>query len=188
MNIANIQLDKQKKILIVIFFVFIAYVDMTYILKAQLAGLKSLNPKIARLENDLKNLNRDLESMRNSKSKQGMSEQKSALKSVKIISEGQISGLLQDISNEANSSGIKIIQIRPSREIQAVKSAGIPDKLIPILINLELICDYHNLGRFINRLENSDVFMGVQEMKISAQPQDYLKQKVTLVIRTYASK
>lgn len=187
MSIANIQLDKQKKILIAIFFVLIAYVDINYILKAQLAGLKSLNPKIVRLENDLKNLNRGLENMRNSKGKQGIS-QKPALKSVKIISEGQISGLLQDISSEANSSGIKIIQIRPIRAPQGVKSAVVSDKLIPILINLELACDYHNLGRFINRLENSDVFMGVQEMKISTQLPDYLKQKVTLVIKTYVVK
>lgn len=188
MSITNIQLDKQKKVLIAIFFVLIAYVDINYILKAQLAGLKSLNPKIVRLENDLKNLNRGLENMRNSKSKQGISAQKSPLKSVKIISEGQISGLLQDIANEANSSGIKIIQIRPIRETQVAKSAVISDKLIPILINLELACDYHNLGRFINRLENSDVFMGVQEMKISTQLPDYLKQKVTLVIKTYVVK
>ena len=43
MNLINIQLDKQKKILIVIFLVLIAYLDIAYILKAQLAGLKSLN-------------------------------------------------------------------------------------------------------------------------------------------------
>lgn len=188
MNITNLQLDKQKKILIVISCLLIAYVDINYILKAQLAGLKSLNPKIVRMENDLKNLNRDLENMRNSKSRQGMAAQKPALKSSKIISEGQISGLLQDISSEANRLGIKILQIRPSREIQAAKSAVISDRLIPILINLELACDYHNLGRFVNRLENSEVFMGVQEMKISAQLPDYLKQKVALVIKTYVVK
>lgn len=188
MNLADIQLDKQKKILIVIFCLLIVYVDMNYILKGQLSGLNSLNPKITRLENDLKNLNRNLETMRNAKGKQGQPAQKPAFKSSKILSEGQISELMQDISNEANKLEIKIIQIRPSRETAAVKSTVPSDKLMPILINLDLICSYHNLGRFINRLENSEVFMGIQEFKISTQPSDYLKQKVTLIIKTYVFK
>jgi hypothetical protein len=188
MNLDNIQLDNQKKILIVIFFVLIVYVDLSYILKAQLAGLNSLNPKISRLEKDLKNLNHDLENMRIAKGKQGLVKQKAVLKSSKILPEGQISGLMQDISNEANKSNIRIIQIRPSRETLNAKSAIPADKFMPILINLDMICDYHNLGRFINWLENSEVFMQVQELKISTQALDYIKQKVVLVIKTYAAK
>lgn len=188
MNLANIQLDKQKKILIVIFCILIVYVDMNYILKAQLAGLNSLNPKVARLQTDLKNLSRDIERMNLSKGKPGLTAQKPAGSSSKIISEGEVSGLLQDISNAANKLGIRVIQIRPSRQIQVAKDAAIPGNLTPVLINLDLISDYHNLGRFISGLENSDVFMGVQEFKISTQLPDYLKQKVTLVIKTYVTK
>lgn len=186
MNLANIQLDKQKKILIIIFCAFIIYADMNYILKAQIGGLKSLDPKITLLEKDLKNLNRDLENMRASKGKPALETHKAVNRPVKIITESQISGLLQDISSAANKFDVKIIQVRPSRETG--KSVIPGDKLTPILINLDLICDYHNLGKFINNLENSPVFMGVAELKISARVPDYLKQKVSLVIRTYVSK
>lgn len=188
MNLGNIQLDKQKKILIVIFAILIVYVDTAYILKAQLAALNSLDPKISRLENDLKNLDRDLVNMRNSQAKPGAMVQKAVFKSAKILTEGQISGLLQNISNEANKLDIRIGQMRPSRETGAVKATVASDKLTPILINLDLICDYHNLGRFINRLENLDVFVAVQEIKIEKQLPDYLKQKVTLILKTYAVK
>ncbi|PIQ91287.1 MAG: hypothetical protein COV71_00130 [Candidatus Omnitrophica bacterium CG11_big_fil_rev_8_21_14_0_20_41_12] len=188
MNLANIQLDKQKKILIVIFCILIAYVDMNYILKAQLAGLDSLNPKVVRLDKDLKNLNSDLERMNLAKGKPGLAAQKPTGSSSKIISEGEVSGLLQDIANAANKLGIRVIQIRPMRETQIAKTTAISGELTPVLINLDLICDYHNLGRLINELENSFVFMGVQELKISTQLPDYLKQKVTLVIKTYVSK
>lgn len=188
MNIANIQLDKQKKTLIAIFLVLIAYVDITYILKAQIAASNTLNPKIIRLENDLKHLNRGLENMRIAKGKQGLVAAKPVFKPSKILSEGQIPVLLQDISDEANRLGIKIEQIRPSREAQTAKSALPGDKFTPFLINLDLICDYHNLGKFINGLENSDVFMGVQEFKISTRLPDYLKQKAVLVIKTYVVK
>lgn len=186
MNLANIQLDKQKKILIAICCIFIVYVEFNYILKSQIDSLSSLKPKIIKLENDLKDLNRDLETMRGSKNTPGAPEQKPVLKSSRILSEGQISGLLEDISNEAKKLDIRINQIRPGREAQG--TAAPTDKLAPVLINLDLICDYHNLGKFINRLESSDVFMGVQEIKISAQLPDYLKQKVTLIIKTYVAK
>lgn len=186
MNLANMQLDKQKKILIIIFCVFIVYVEANYILKAQIAGLKSLNPRIARLEKDLKNLNRDLEDMRVLKGKPALEAGRAANRAVRIINESQISGLLRDISSEANKFDVRIIQIRPLRETG--KSAIPGDKLTPVLINLDLICDYHHLGRFINSLENSAVFMGVAELRISTRTPDYLKQKVSLVIRTYVSK
>jgi Tfp pilus assembly protein PilO len=188
MNLANIQLDKQKKILIVIFFALIVYVDMGFILKAQMAGLNSLKPKIARLKNDLTTLNRDLENMRVIKNKQNQDAQKAVIKSSKVLTESQVSELLQEISSEANKFDIKIVQIRPSREIQTAKPVIPGDKFTAFLINLDLICDYHNLGKFINELENSLVFMGMQELKITTQLPDYMKQRVKLVLKTYVTK
>jgi len=188
MSLTNIQLNKQKKILIVIFFVLIAYVDNSYILKSQRAGLKSADPKIARLNTDLANLNAGLENMRLSKTKPGASGQKKVSRSSRILPESQLSELLQEISTAANKFDIKIAQIRPSRQAQKEKSAIGQDKLTAILINLDLVSDYHNLGRFIQALENSSIFMGVQELEISTQLPDYMKQKVTLVLKTYVTK
>lgn len=188
MNLNNIQLDKQKKILIVIFFVLIIYVDANYILKSQTSGIKSIDPKITRLKNDLANLNRDLDIMRVSQSKQGSGALKVITRSSKILSESQISGLLQEISSKANKLDIQIGQIRPSKEIVNPKTAVAGDKFTPILINLDLICDYHNLGKFIDALENLPVFLSVQELRISTQLPDYMKQKVILILKTYATK
>lgn len=188
MNLASVQLDKQKKILIVIFCILIIYVDTNFILKSQLTGLKSADPKIARLKNDLLNLNRALEDMRVVKDKQGLATKKVSARSSKLLSEGQVSGLLQNISSEANKFDIQISQIRPSRETPNAKNPIAGDKFIPILINLDLICNYHNLGKFINALEHMQVFLSVQEMNISTQLPDYMKQKVKLVLKTYVTK
>lgn len=192
MNLSSVHLDKQKKILIVIFCALIIYVDIAFILKIQTAGINSLDPKITRLKNDFVSLNRGLDNMRAlrvSKGKQSLATQKAIIKPSKILPEGQISGLLQDISSKANKFDIKIDQIRPSRETVSAKNAVAEDKLfMPILINLVLTCDYHNLGKFINELENSQVFLGVQELKISTQLPNYMKQKVALILKTYVTK
>ena len=188
MNLANIQLDKQKKILIVIFCVLIIYVDTAYILKGQIAAVKSTDQKIAKLKTDLVNLQRSLDDMRVAKGKQGATFKKAAGQSSKILSEGQISGLLQDISGQANKFDIQIGQIRPLREAANAKNALAGDKFITILINLDLTCSYHNLGKFINQLESMPVFLSVQELKISTQLPEYMKQNVALVLKTYVTK
>lgn len=188
MDLANIQLDKQKKTLIVIICALIVYVESSFILKAQLTAVRGLSSKITGLKSELSNINRDLEKMNLAQSQQGKSSVSLALKSSKLMAEGQISGLLQDISNQANKFDIKISQIRPTREAGASKAALIPDKFVPLLIYLDIVADYHNLGRFINALENSSVFLGVQELKISMQLPDYLKQKVNMVLKTYVTR
>lgn len=188
MSLAKIQLDKQKKILIAIVCAIIIYADANFILKTQIAALNALNPKIVRSKSDLVNLNRDLIKMRASKDRQGEAAQKAVIKTSELLLEGQIAGLLRDISNEANKFDIKISQIRPGREMQAAKPAVAGDKFTPILINLVLTCDYHNLGKFISELENYQVFLEVQELKISTQIPDYMKQKVILALKTYVAK
>ncbi|MFH0918176.1 MAG: type 4a pilus biogenesis protein PilO [Candidatus Omnitrophota bacterium] len=188
MNLADLKLDQQKKIAIIVLLVLIAYVDSVYILKAQRSGLKGLNVKIAKLNKDLVNLNQGLENMRLVKVQPGTAALKKATRPSKILPEGRISEILQEISSAANRFDIRISQIRPSRPAQKEKSAIGQDKLTSLLINLDLVADYHSLGKFIQSLENSPVFMGVQELKISTQLPDYMKQKVTLVIKTYVTK
>ena len=188
MSLSNLQLDKQKKIFILIVCALVIYVDSAFILKAQNLGIKSAAAKITKLKNDLTNLNRSLESMRAAKLKQGESAQKIAVRSAKIIPESQLSGLLQEISSQANKLEIKISQIRPMRELVNAKTISAGEKFIPILINLDLTCDYHTLGKFIDQLEGAEVFLSVQEIKISTQLPDYKKQKVVLVLKTYVTK
>jgi hypothetical protein len=189
MNLANLQLTKQHKILIAIFFILILYVDVSYILKAQVAGLNSLKPKISKLKIELTSLNQGLESMRLVKGQPAALAQKKSLKSSRILSQSKVTELLQEISSVANKFNIQVVQLRPSRPVQPEKVlTGGKDKLGPLLINLDLVADYHNLGRFIQALEDSAVFMGVSELEISTQSPDYMKQKVTLVLKTYVTK
>jgi hypothetical protein len=190
MNLANLQLTKQHKILIAIFFILIVYVDVSYILKAQVSGLNSLKPKIAKLKTELANLNRGLESMRQAQGQPAAAlARKKSLKSSHVLSQSKVTELLQEISSVANKFNIQVVQLRPSRPVQQEKAlTGGKDKLGPLLINLDLVADYHNLGRFIQALEDSDVFMGVSELEISTQLPDYMKQKVTLILKTYVTK
>ena len=179
-GVGHIQLDNQKKLLIVILSVALLFIDISFVLKPQVKALERDNQQIAAIKADLDKFTRELAVtpkvpvlIRGAVAK-------------KILSGSQVPGLLQDISELANKNGIKILQMRPERDIQPTKEKmpGI-EKLTGITIMVELIGGYHQFGKFINSLENDEDYIAVQDMKISPQPEVYAKQKITLVLKTY---
>lgn len=186
----TLELDNKKIFLILVICIIFLYLDFSFIFKSQLGALKITEPKIAALKRDLGNFKKDMLKMDELKKKQIEPAQKSAEKLKKIISSEQLAGLLQDLSDIANKNDIKIEQIKPSKNSQIPqkdKIAGI-DKLQPVLITLDLTGDYHHFGKFLNDIEGAQVFIAVQNMKISSGAGEYFKQKVNLVLRTYVKK
>lgn len=88
----------------------------------------------------------------------------------------------------ANKNNVKILQLNPAREAPKTKKGAAATDLSPNLIALDLICDYHSLGVFINELENAPKFMVVEELKISPYSESIFQQSVSLVIKTYVKK
>ena len=83
----------------------------------------------------------------------------------------------------AKSANTKIVGIMPvtGKEEKAEKNQIY--KEIPILISAK--SGYHELGRFLNSLENSDRFMKVGDMHIRANPATPKKHDVELLVLTY---
>lgn len=186
----KIQLDNRKISLIILACLIIIYLDFTFLLKLQLQSIKKVQPKIIRLKKDLDDLTKGLDSMQNLNNEQLEARQKILSKTKRIVSEDQVDSLLQIVSDMANKNNVVVLQMKPSREPQGPKQKKTPEmeKFIPILISLDLSCDYHQLGKFINDLENAQTFIAVQDLKILPQPADYLKQKLSVVLKTYVTK
>lgn len=184
----QLQSDNKKIYLVLLVFLILTYIDFTFIMGGQMRTLRGIQPKIIKLKKDLDALNRDLAKMQALKSKQPESAVKQPSKMKKLVSEAESVSLLQDISKLAYKHGVQIIQIKPVKEAP-LKSEKVPsDKFISFVITLDLVCDYHNFGKFINDLENYEVFVSVQSLKINASSDNYLKQKASLVLKTYATK
>jgi Tfp pilus assembly protein PilO len=183
----NLGKDKKKIFLLIFLVILVSYADYNFMIKWQLSKLKRNKAKIIKLKLDLNNLARDLKKAEGFKNEQA-SAQKARTLSKKIISEGQISELLQDISHKANQNNVKILQLVPNKEAQAKQEKPpLVAKFSYYLIALSISCDYHHLGKFINDLENSETFMMVDTLKIQGQA-DYFTQKANLVMRVYVKK
>jgi Tfp pilus assembly protein PilO len=180
-------LDKKKLLLVVIISLMVIILDISFVLKVQFAGLGRVAPKIAKLKGDLSSLNKGLQNMQDLTNKQAEEKSKNAVKLKKIISEGKITILLQDISETAKKDGIRISQMKYALDSSGPKQVG-SEKLLPYLISLDLSSDYHTLGKFLNQLENGQIFVGVQDLRITPGDVDVLKQKVFVTLKTYVRK
>ncbi len=172
-------LDDKKFILITLILAVLLYVDFAYLIKSQFKGIKKNAKKIERLNKEIETLSRDL-----ARAKQEKPKAEQAIKAKEFIPPDSLPYLLQTISSIANKNNVKISEIKPSK-IEA--SAQFKD-ISAQTISLSLFCDYHNLGRFINDLENQKEFISVEEMIIVPDGGNFMLQKANLVLRTYVKK
>lgn len=98
----------------------------------------------------------------------------------------KISGLLGDFSGVAESSGVKILKIKP---LEVLPSGGDTAEAVgfysefPILI--EASAGYHQCGTFINKLESMDRFIRIDDIDIKVRPGDPRHHDIKLRVATY---
>ena len=182
--------DNKKMALGILAALIIIYLDYSFIVTRQMQGNKKTGLEITKLQKDLDKLQKDLGKMQELKNKQAQVNTEFS-RAKRIVSEEQSALLLQSISDIANKNNVKIMQMKPFKgpqsktQPQAQAKTLATEKFTPFYVGLDLYCDYHRLGKLINDLENSQFFMGVQELKIAAQASDVLQQKVNLLLKTY---
>jgi len=183
--IEKLKLDNQKLILLILVVLIIAYLDYAFIIGMQQKNINLLKPKIEKLDKDIETFKRDSANVNNLKKQQV----KSDLKVKQVIMEEHLPGLLEQISNIANKNNMRLMQIKQSKDAKSKEDkAVLAAKLSPLFISLDLVGTYHNIGAFVNDLENADKLLILQEIKIRRDANDPLKQNAALLIKTYVKK
>jgi Tfp pilus assembly protein PilO len=178
----KLELDKKKILFISLACLIAIYLDFTFLIKAQSKGIGKITQKITQVKKDIDTLARDLLMMRQSQLKE---KEARGIKFKKIIPEEDLPSLLQYISNIANKHSVKIMQMKQEVKAKDDKVAQLGKN---VFINLDLFSTYHNLGLFINELENGKIYLAVEAIKISAEANAYFQHKINLVLKTYVKK
>lgn len=180
------KLDNQKLLLIIFACLVLLALDYNFIISRQSKGASQIQQKIARFKKDMDSLDTDLAMMQKTQAKL---KDAVATKVQKIISENELPSLLQQISDIANKKNIKIMQIKPVKELKTKETkpakSQTDEKSVALLITLDLVSGYHNLGGFINELENGSVYMAVEGLRIQSNPDNYFQQQISLALKTY---
>lgn len=157
-------------------------VYFAFILKPQVIKISGIMGRLNKARADLKTAESDIAgigSMNNAV--EAFNKKIGKYEKTLPIEEG-IPGLLESLSEMARKANMRIAGIVPvgTKELKAEKRVY---KEIPIMINAK--AGYHELGRFLTSLENSDRFIKVADIHIKSSAATPLKHDVELLVVTY---
>jgi len=178
----KIELDNKKLILIGLVAVTVLYLDLSMILKIQLASLGTLRNKINRIKADIFTLNTELARFANIQEKQNGAKTRQK----KIISEQELPSLLETISDIANKNNVKMLQVNPVKEIkQDLKKDPRAMNFTPVHIDLNITSTYYNFIIFLKEMEELEDLVIVEDFRIKRDDSNYLVENISLKLKTY---
>ena len=147
--------------------------------------LRVLDPKIETLSRDLKQARENIKEI--DEYRQQVEQLKNKFDDVlgtRILSKEEIPSILENISVLAGQCKIKVNQIMPLKESQHLVLTTDEAKYyaLPILVNGR--GSYHNIGRFINKIEGNKVFMAITDFDMAGNNDDWSHHSMNITIKT----
>ena len=109
----------------------------------------------------------------------------------RLMAEKDIPEFLSWISTTAKENKVKLMEIKPLKgSVPKVDNDQneLQKRYYPLSINLILKAGYHQLGYFINQLENGEYFIKVTDVDIRSNSSDTIVQDVNLKLATFVLK
>lgn len=186
----NIDFKKQKNLIsYIILSIILILIDLMLIIIPQLKAIGKINPRIKKISAELKAFSDDKKNLSQLKLNVDNFKKNNEVLRKKIIVEGDVLSLIENISKIGNEENIKITQISPIQEPKEKKLGTISrGDIFAKMININITGGYHNLARFINRLENMDEFVKVIVLNIKFDKQLYTSQVVQLVLGIFIAR
>ena len=183
--------EKKKQMILAGIVCFtVLYVDLNYILKGQINNLRDVSSKLNKVRSDVYQYKKHFSKLKNMQAELSALKEKNKRLSSMVFSESDIASFLDDISQKANSQGIKIMNIRPQEKKNPAKNKNISLKsdsgFYPLPFKLELNADYHQLGGFISDME-ANPFVTVSGLSVSSTGNS-TRHKVSLTLNAYVKK
>lgn len=93
--------------------------------------------------------------------------------------------LIGDVSDIAKQTEVTITSMKPYPYEHALPESFLT-YMKPLSYELLLECGYHQFGTFINKLENYDIILNVDEFHIEPKEDDEKTHRIKLILSTYA--
>ena len=185
-ELLNFDKNKKRSMLILISgFVVFAFIYFQVFLKANIKTITALVPEVNQLRSDIRMTMNDLDYEDILKKRLGDVEGKIDVYQKRLPSERDLPVLLGELSAMAKDSYVTIIGIKPLE----VRKTAEPSKKseiyyqIPIMITAK--SGYHELGTFINKMENADRFMEVSNIQIAQDRNNFKRHDMELIVSAY---
>ncbi|MCX5667179.1 MAG: type 4a pilus biogenesis protein PilO [Candidatus Omnitrophica bacterium] len=176
----------QTLLLIVLVSFMAAAAYLYFVFVPQAVRVFTLSVNVGKMRSELKSARLVIADMDKLKNDLKKNSEKVESYEKKLPVEHEIPALLENLSSMAKDSNIRIVGIVPamsySKDDKSVKK-NLIYREIPILITAK--SGYHELGHFLNDMENADRFMKVADIAIKANKASPKKHDVELMVCTY---
>ena len=148
----------------------------------QLATLRSMNPKIGTLAEEIKTAKNNIQRLPQFQMEiTKLSEKLNKLKD-KIKNKDQVPEILENISRVAGSNNVRIDQLIPNTSVGDPILKNNDGKYYAVPIVVEGLGSYHEVGRFINELETEQMFLQISNFSMGADETDPMRHRIKLTI------
>jgi len=191
-KLPQVEMDKTNRNILLLSILILVVIIVLYVylfLGPTLKGIFDVFPKIHSRSMDIKLVLNDSEFEGKLKNKQSDLEAKIGKYEKRLSREKEIPMLLESLSKMAKESHVKILSITPGdrsliRKKQEKKGSVYEE--VPIAITAQ--CGYHDLGTFINRLENDERYMQVSDIAIRSRGTTPKRHDIDFVVYAYTFK
>lgn len=180
--------EKDKQIAIIAGFTIIILVDLFFILGWQWRSLSAYFKDTSQKKQDIVSLVTDIRNLDGYKNEIVDLDDKIARLELLIVDEVDVSSLIENISNLADSSGVKITQIRPAASSDGQRFVQAKDaKFGEIEIQIIAKSDFHQFGNFISKIESAQNFFKLSSLEITTDSRNYFIQQIALSLKSFVS-
>ncbi|MBN1405508.1 MAG: type 4a pilus biogenesis protein PilO [Candidatus Omnitrophica bacterium] len=183
-DLKNNILKNQKLLLYITIGACLFFADFYMILKPVAAGLIKTIPNVSAKASQVNIMKIDVNNIPAYEGQIKNMEGKLSNYKRKFSTKEEISPLLKNLSDTAKAYDVKIVSVNPAESLSsdASDSDGAYRKF-PIYLNA--VSGYHSFGLFLNKLENTDTFMRVGDLKIIGDITGSGNHKFDVIIVTY---
>jgi len=164
------------------FLLILFLLDFFLVMQFQFKTLANLNQKIRALHENVTKSELDIQRFAAYQNElKRLQTQYTQIES-QVRTKDQLPLILENISRIANHNGLRTDQMMPNTALTEPLSKNNDGQYFAIPIRIEGRSEYHDFGRFLNQLENEEIFMRVPEFVIRASRDDQSRHEVELTL------
>ena len=175
--------EKNRYLVVGTILLCIFLADYFFVLKKQLELLNMINPDLAVLQQDIKEVKETIPQVHIYQNEISRMKDQFRKKGYRIPAKEEVSFILEGISRIANQNKIKIDQMMPIKGVEELLLKNKEGKYYSFNVFLQVQGSYHDIGRFFNSIETDPIFKSISAFTMTANPQDTTHHSVKMTIK-----
>ncbi len=177
----NSRTVREQKLLLLFLVCLVIVLDYFALMRPVQGVFADTLPRLSALQPELKTLREDKKNK--AQLEAHWQDAKARLEEAEknFVDSDEVSALLEELSQLAQNSGVKIMALKPIE----MTSAGEGAVYSPVPIKMSALAGTHELGRFLVKLETNRPFFRVTGMRITENPADVRRHQIDLELESF---